>query len=185
LIVLLVFASAGLGAMILAALQGASEAQAQQAAPASQAGAAEPEPAPPEGQTYTGVRRCASCHFDQFTDWKATSHSRAFELLTAKYQNNADCVKCHVTGFGEPTGFKSMATTPSLAGVTCETCHGPGSKHEEIAKPFANVAKLTPAQEKQVRDSIWKMKPSNICVECHTTQAHKGTMTPPELRKKS
>ena len=98
--------------------------------PAAEEAAAGPEPAPPEGQTYTGSKRCASCHFEQFMAWKKTGHSKAFETLTAKYQKDPKCLKCHTTGFGEPTGFKDNTSTGALAGITCETCHGPGSKHE-------------------------------------------------------
>ncbi|MBI1900710.1 MAG: hypothetical protein HYS13_06325 [Planctomycetia bacterium] len=149
-------------------------------------GAASPRPAaaePPADQTYTGLKRCSACHFDQFLKWRATPHAKTFEVLTAKHQSDAECLKCHTTGHGEPTGFKDPASTPGLVGVTCETCHGPGSKHEEIAKPFTNK-KLTPEQEKEVRGSIWKMLPKNVCVDCHRLQGHHDSETPPEMRKK-
>lgn len=138
---------------------------------------------PPADQTYTGSKRCASCHFDQFLKWKKSGHSKGFEMLTAKYQTNGECLKCHTTGYGEETGFKDFATTPALAGITCESCHGPGSKHDEIAQQFKNVAKLSPEQEQMVRGSIWKMLPKNVCVDCHSVQAHKESQTPPEMRK--
>ena len=146
--------------------------------------AAAPETPPPAGQEYTGTKRCASCHFDQFMRWKKTPHSKAFDDLTAKYQADAKCLKCHTTGYGEATGFKDAASGAALAGVTCEVCHGPGSKHEEVSKPFAQVKNLTPEQEKAVRDSIWKVKPQNVCIECHKVQGHKDSETPAELRKK-
>ncbi|MFO0912653.1 MAG: cytochrome c family protein [Pirellulales bacterium] len=130
------------------------------------------------------VIRCASCHFDQFNQWKKTKHAQAFEILTAKYQTDAKCLQCHTTGFGKPTGFKDKASTPSLVGVSCEDCHGPGSEHEKVAEQFAKVKKLSAEQEKQVRDSIWLMTPRNICVDCHKVQGHHESMTPPELRKK-
>jgi hypothetical protein len=151
---------------------------------AAEEAAAGPEPAPPEGQEYTGSKRCASCHFEQFTSWKKTGHSKAFEILTAKYQKDPKCLKCHTTGFGEPTGFKDSTSTGALAGITCETCHGPGSKHEEVAKPFAQVKNLTPEQSKMINDSIWRMLPKNVCVECHKLQGHGKSETPAELQKK-
>lgn len=139
------------------------------------------EPAPPDGQTYVGVKKCASCHFDEFLKWKKTKHAKTFELLPANYQTNQECLKCHTTGFGEPTGFKTAADV-DLKGTTCEQCHGPGSHHAEVTKAFANK-KLTPEQEKIARDSIWRMLPKNICVSCHTVQGHHESFTPPELRK--
>jgi hypothetical protein len=140
------------------------------------------EPAPPAGQTYTGSKRCASCHFEQFMKWKVEKHSKTFDLLPAKYQKDPKCLKCHSTGYGEPTGFKDIASTPSLAGNTCENCHGPGSKHEEVCKPLAKVKKLTPAQLKAAKDSIWLLLPGNVCVTCHLTKAHQESETPKELR---
>jgi hypothetical protein len=162
------------------AAQAGGAAQADGAA-GKQAAAA--EPSPPEGQTYIGTKACAACHFDQFMQWKKTKHAQAFDILTAKYQKDAKCLKCHTTGLGEPTGFKDKASTPNLVSVSCESCHGPGSKHEEVSKPFT-AKKLTAQQEKVVRDSIWKMLPKNVCVDCHLVQGHHASMTPPEMRKK-
>ena len=140
------------------------------------------EPAPPADQQYTGAKQCASCHFDQFMKWKSTPHAKNFDVLPAKYQTVAKCLACHTTGFGTPTGFKTAAASAELKGTTCEACHGPGSKHAEIAKQFANQ-KLTPEQEKTVRDSIWKVQPRNVCIACHVVQGHHDNPTPVELRK--
>ena len=139
---------------------------------------------PPTDQEYTGNKRCASCHFEQYMSWKKTAHSKAFSLLTKKYETNADCLKCHTTGYGEATGFKDSASTSALQDVGCESCHGPGSKHEEICQPFANVKDLTKEQEATVRGSIWLMLPKNVCVECHKMQGHGKSSTPPEMKKK-
>jgi hypothetical protein len=138
---------------------------------------------PPADQTYVGVKRCASCHLDQFMAFKKTKHAKAFEVLTAKYEKDAKCLKCHTTGFGESTGYKDESTA-ALAGVTCEKCHGPGSKHEEIGQKYAKVKTLTEGQTAELKGSIWKVMPKNVCVECHVTQAHKKSETPPELRPK-
>lgn len=139
---------------------------------------------PPTGQSYTGAKRCASCHFDQYMTWKKSGHAKAFDMLTEKYQKDPKCLECHTTGYGITTGFKDFDATPALAGITCEVCHGPGSEHEKIAQPFAKVKKLTPEQEKAVRGSVWRMIPKNVCVECHKVQGHKESPTPPDMRKK-
>ena len=124
---------------------------------------------PPKGQTYVGMKKCASCHFKQYTAWKKDSHSKVFDLLPASYKTNAKCLKCHTTGFGTPTGFKDIKKTPNLASITCESCHGPGSEHAKISERFGKK-KLTAADELVVRDSIWLITPNNVCVECHTIQ---------------
>jgi len=145
--------------------------------------AAEQEPAPPADQTFTGTKACAACHFDQFMKWKSTPHAKSFELLPAKYQADAKCLPCHTVGFGQATGFKDIKTSVDLKGTGCEACHGPGSVHAEVAKKYANK-KLTADQEKEVRDSIWKVQPGNACVACHQVQGHHDSSTPPELRTK-
>jgi hypothetical protein len=136
-----------------------------------------PEPVadvhPPADQTYVGAKACAACHFKQMMVWKKTKHStEAFQKLPAKYQADASCLICHSTGFGKPTGFKDMATTENLAGTTCEACHGPGSAHVATAKPFIGK-KLTPDQDKEVRATIYKILPGNVCARCHTEVGHK------------
>jgi hypothetical protein len=126
----------------------------------------------PEGQTFVGTKVCGSCHFDQLLDWKKTKHAKGFEILPMKYREDKSCLKCHTTGLGDPTGFKSVAETPELIGASCESCHGPGSKHAELSKKYFGK-KPTPEEEKYLRSSIHKMQPRNVCVECHNTRAHK------------
>ena len=131
----------------------------------------EPLAEPPDGQTYTGAKQCSACHFDQFLTWKQTKHAKGFEILPAKYKTDESCLKCHTTGFGEATGYKD-AKTPDLVGTACEACHGPGSKHGEIAKGFG-TKKLNKEEEAYVRSTIHKVLPGNACKECHLAQSHK------------
>jgi hypothetical protein len=135
-----------------------------------------PEPAPPADQTYVGAKRCSSCHLKEYQSWKKTKHFTAFTDMSQKYQQDASCFPCHVTGYAAKGGYAAGTAADvlqNLVGVTCEACHGPGSKHEEIAKPLLNVKKLSPEQDKAVRDSIWKVDPSNPCSRCHAAQGHK------------
>ncbi len=136
------------------------------------AGVAEEASAPPPDQEYVGTKKCAACHFPQFRTWKADQHSKAFETLPAKYREDAECLKCHTTGFGTPTGYKD-ASTADLAGISCEVCHGPGSEHAELALKFVEE-EITPEAEKRVRDSTHRIHPGNICITCHETKAHKA-----------
>jgi hypothetical protein len=132
------------------------------------------EPAAPTGQSYVGVKRCSSCHFKQYMSWKKTKHAKeAWESMPAKYRASAECLACHATGYGDPTGFKDESSTPNLAGTTCEACHGPGSKHEEACKPFLNKKTLSPEEEKIAKDSIYKVLPHNVCAACHASKGHK------------
>ena len=160
--------------MTLAGLSGIGQAQDKADAGQVQHPAGPNEPAPPANQTYIGVTKCDSCHFDKYQDWRKAQdkHAKAFAILPAASQADPNCLKCHTTGFGDPSGFKTVADR-ALTGITCESCHGPGGAHAEIAKPFANKKNLPPEQEKIVRDSIYRMLPQNVCVTCHSARAHK------------
>jgi hypothetical protein len=125
---------------------------------------------PPEDQTYIGAKQCSACHFDQYMTWRQTKHAKALEILPAKYKEDASCLECHATGFGKPTGYKD-ATSLGLEGTSCEACHGPGSKHAEISKEFANK-KLTDEQSLYVRSTIHKILPDNSCMKCHKSKGH-------------
>lgn len=126
---------------------------------------------PPEGQTYIGTKKCASCHFKQYMVFRKTKHAKSFDILPEKYKADTNCLECHTTGHGEASGYKD-ASTPELAGTSCEACHGPGSKHAEMAQAFGKK-KLTEEEERTVRGSIFKIRPDNACLKCHATKAHK------------
>ena len=134
--------------------------------------AQQPLAQPPADQTFIGNKECAACHFDQFMVWRTTPHAKAFDVMPAKYRTDGSCLKCHATGFGQPTGFKSLEQTPNLVANGCENCHGPGSKHAEIAKSFGQK-KLSEEEQKYVRSTIHRMLPKNVCVECHLATSHK------------
>ena len=103
--------------------------------------------------TYVGPKKCKMCHINQFKSWEENmpQHENALKSLPADKQKDADCIKCHTTGYGKDSGYKDEATTPDLAGVTCEACHGPGSEHIAAAK-------------EQKKETITK---TPVCTTCH------------------
>jgi len=79
---------------------------------------------------YTSAFKCASCHEEIYSGWRKSEHAAAYDTLVK--QNRyfyPDCVNCHTTGAGYPSGFRIDQTTKHLEGVQCEVCHGPGGKH--------------------------------------------------------
>ncbi len=98
---------------------------------------------------FVSSRECAMCHEAQYRAWSETSHARAYESLPPEHRRRVECLECHVTGFGEWSGFSTDATT-DLAGVQCEACHGPGSLH-----PAKAIARIGEDAE-------------NLCRRCHT-----------------
>ena len=104
---------------------------------------------------YAGGQACAECHEGVHDLEQNTHHTRALETLKAIGQgNNASCLPCHTVGFGLPTGFQTELTTPHLAGVQCESCHGPAAAHA------ANEMDLTKRPRKEIA--------SEVCGGCHT-----------------
>jgi len=100
---------------------------------------------------YLGVESCERCHRPFVNTWRESRHSDAFASLeeVGKSQD-PECIKCHYTGHGEEGGFYSLSTTPKLANVQCEVCHGPGKEH---------VADFTVSMKTADR---------SVCLKCHT-----------------
>jgi hypothetical protein len=93
-----------------------------------------------DGAAFVGSRACARCHIAADAAWRASNHSRALATLQREGENHdPDCVKCHVVGLEQQTGFASHEKTPHLEDVGCESCHGPGSKN--IADPKHSLGK--------------------------------------------
>ena len=111
---------------------------------------------------YVGVKSCGMCHKkagqgEQLKIWKNSPHAKAFKTLQTpkadkiaaekgfktKAAATPECLKCHVTGYGEDTKmFKKKFNVED--GVQCESCHGAGSKYKskkimkDHAKSIAN-----------------------------------------------
>jgi hypothetical protein len=101
-------------------------------------------------ETYIGVSRCTECHQPYFDSWRVTAHARAWNALErVGKSNDPECIRCHVVGFGEDGGFHRIDTTPTLADVQCEACHGEGAEH---IKGNYNIVQ-------EVNESI--------CLRCH------------------
>jgi hypothetical protein len=108
---------------------------------------------------YAGAFACAECHENIHHNEMSTRHTAALQTLKAIGQgNNPSCLPCHTVGYGLPTGFRTEAATPYLAGVQCENCHGPAALHA------ANPDDLT------VRPRVELA--GQVCGGCHTDSHH-------------
>jgi len=88
----------------------------------------------PEGNRFVGSATCgqSDCHEQIYAKWRDFKHGHAFETLQrpeVNSQYDPECVVCHTVGMKYQTGFRSLQDTPQLAGVGCESCHGPGLYH--------------------------------------------------------
>ena len=85
-----------------------------------------------EGSSYVGSASCQGCHKEEYAIWQKSSHAHALKTLaTVKKDQHPDCVTCHVVAYQKEGGYLDSKHTSHLAGVGCETCHGPGKKHSQ------------------------------------------------------
>ncbi len=107
----------------------------------------------PAAQGYLGSNACLACHNGAYQVWEHSGHAHAMRTLVDANQDfNPECVRCHTTGFGSPEGFRTAGSTPNLANVQCEACHGIGAAHvKETSAPYGSV-------------------PPRVCFTCHTRE---------------
>ena len=80
---------------------------------------------------YTGDVVCSTCHEQEALSWAITHHAQAYYTLYVRERvEESACVRCHVTGMGEPGGFKMGDHLSPMTSVTCESCHGPSGPHD-------------------------------------------------------
>ncbi|HEX5221487.1 MAG TPA: ammonia-forming cytochrome c nitrite reductase subunit c552 [Verrucomicrobiae bacterium] len=109
---------------------------------------------------YAGSKSCLECHANIHSSEVMTPHTKAFTspaFVAAGGQTNKNCLACHTVGFGLPSGFKSASdfrSTNLLAGVQCESCHGPAGNH------VANEMDLTARPRIDIA--------SQVCGGCHS-----------------
>jgi hypothetical protein len=83
-----------------------------------------------EDSPYAGAQACQPCHQPAFAIWQASPHAGALRALDkVGKQFDPECLDCHVAGLNRG-GFVSVEKTPGLAGVQCESCHGPARRHQ-------------------------------------------------------
>lgn len=83
-----------------------------------------------EGEKFAGSKTCGSCHDQEYKIWEKSLHSSALKTLEKDgHDRDPDCVSCHVVGLDKNVGFMDRSSTPELADVGCESCHGAGAAH--------------------------------------------------------
>jgi hypothetical protein len=132
---------------------------------------------------YVGVKNCKMCHSSKksgeaFKIWEASAHATAYETLAneesqkiAKEMGIDDpqkadaCLKCHITGFGVDAALKEKGYAMEQ-GVTCETCHGPGSEYNPM-----KIMKQITAGEINGADYGLIEPDKALCVSCHNEES--------------
>jgi hypothetical protein len=109
------------------------------------------------GGTFLGAEKCKGCHPSQYKDFESRKFTKAWNVLQMRGKTkDPECLKCHVTGFGQPGGFVSEEATPALKYKQCEACHGPGSIHA-----------ANPSDKAAMEGMKSYVSTKNVCIECH------------------
>lgn len=82
---------------------------------------------------YIGAAKCKMCHNKpatgaQYKIWSESKHAHAMESLKGDEKTNPKCLGCHSTAAA--VGEDLVATLTVEEGVSCESCHGPGSAYK-------------------------------------------------------
>ena len=116
---------------------------------------------PESSENYlVGADTCQVCHVKEHDQWLETKHAYAFNTLKQVQRSlHPNCVPCHVTGFGNDSGYQFGNPSNELyEGVQCESCHGPGGLHaSDPTGPY-----------------IKKQVDSKVCLECHDDEHSLG-----------
>ncbi len=93
--------------------------------------------------------------------WFGADGSVTFPASQASYEQR--CVGCHVTGLTASVQDGVVTTTYSEDKIGCESCHGPGSKHADIAAAASNADSLEILSPRylSVKGS------AQVCGQCH------------------
>jgi len=99
---------------------------------------------PGQNFTYVGAQKCGVCHRSeaqgrQYVIWEGSRHAKSFEALASpkaaeaaksmgvdKPAEDPRCLKCHAP-------LAAKAPELKAEGISCETCHGPGSAYRKLS----------------------------------------------------
>lgn len=142
---------------------------------------------------YVGSHKCKMCHMKESKSWKDSKKYSALDTLepgkaeeakkahgldpSKDYTQDATCVACHTTGYGKAGGYaipeagdkKAEKHAKRLAGVGCESCHGPGSKYIDFHKEIMKSGR-TYTREEMYEAGMTKIEEST-CTACHNDKS--------------
>lgn len=138
---------------------------------------------------------CADCHEYNVDAWRETHHYSTFKDLPSnpdareiadkmglkRIKQGSDCTNCHFTAKTDDAG-----KVKSIAGITCESCHGAGDKYADIHSDFGGKDETAESEDPAHRDKRWAdseaagmIRPGDIyavarnCYGCHTVPNEK------------
>ncbi|RPI01730.1 MAG: hypothetical protein EHM72_05835, partial [Calditrichaeota bacterium] len=133
---------------------------------------------------YVGSRKCMMCHKsesrgNQYGKWLESPHAKSYETLKsdaskaiAKKMGIEDpttadkCLKCHITGHGVAAAVKAEGFEPTLEGVGCESCHGPGSLYKSMT-----IMKALNEGKQDAKAVAFVEGDEAVCLRCHNSES--------------
>lgn len=114
---------------------------------------------------YIGAAKCKMCHNKpatggQYKQWLGTKHAKAMESLKGDEKEDPSCLKCHSTaGHADPDLIRTLSVEE---GVSCETCHGPGSGYK--------AKSVMQSREKSIEKGLI-IPDEKLCKTCHNEES--------------
>ncbi|MDA3891592.1 MAG: cytochrome c family protein [Salinivirgaceae bacterium] len=123
---------------------------------------------------YIGAVKCKMCHNKtstgkQYNIWANGPHANALTSLKSEKSKEyakangiadaakeASCLKCHSTYYSASEDL--MATITEKEGVSCESCHGPGSAYKSMS--------VMKSHEKSLEKGLI-LPTKDVCITCH------------------
>lgn len=132
---------------------------------------------------YVGSAKCGMCHKsdakgNQLKVWQASPHAKAYATLQGEKakqiatekklakpaHESPECLKCHATA--AMTAAPATAKVKLEEGVSCESCHGPGSAYQAM-----NVMKAITAGTQDVKAVGFVKADATTCTKCHNEES--------------
>ena len=135
---------------------------------------------------YVSAAKCKRCHSSskvgaQYKVWLESKHAHAFLSLASDSakaygvrkgvedpQQSPECLKCHVTGYGEPADHFVAARADS-EGVSCESCHGAGGGYWKKS----TMADIHDGRAEAAKFGL-VLPTKETCANCHNEKSPSG-----------
>jgi hypothetical protein len=122
-------------------------------------------PAQAQVKEYIGAAKCKMCHNkpatgEQYKQWAGTPHATTMKRLNATEAKDPKCLKCHSTAAG--LKLSDTQTITLAEGVSCESCHGPGSVYKS--------ATIMKSREKSIAAGLI-IPDEKLCKKCHNAES--------------